>query len=71
MQSHWVRRETSSAIGAGKATLPVQLNEFELTTEFQFLLDGVQILPVWSYNVEEQDCLIMERLKEKTKHKYS
>lgn len=67
MQSPWVRRETSSAIGAGKTTLPVQLNQFELTSEFQFLLDGVQILPVWSYNEKEQDVIILTQLKEKAK----
>ena len=65
MLSPWVRRETSSAIGAGKMTIPVQLKAFDLTDEFSFLLDGIQILPVWSYNEQEQDSIIISHIKEK------
>ena len=65
MSSPWVQREVSSAIGAGKEMIPAQLKSFELSTEFKFLLDGVQILPVWDYDDEEQNSRILGRIREK------
>jgi len=45
--------------------IPAQLKSFELSTEFKFLLDGVQILPVWDYDDEEQNSRILGRIREK------
>ena len=67
MGSQWVRREASSAIGAGKEMIPAQLQNFPLNTEFSFMLDGVQILPVWDYDEREQDAIILSRVREKVK----
>lgn len=64
MLSPWVRREASSAIGAGKEMIPVQLAPFDLNEEFRFLLEGVQILPVWSFDEQTQDAIILSRLRQ-------
>ena len=42
--SRWVQKEVGSAVGADKKLLPYQLENFELTKEFRFLLNGEQIL---------------------------
>ena len=65
MQSPWVRREASSAIGAGKEIIPAQLKPFELNTEFRFLLDGIQILPLWECDERKQVTTILSIVKEK------
>lgn len=64
MLSPWVQREASSAVGAGKQMIPVQLAPFDLTEEFSFLLDGIQILPVWSFDEQTQDAIILSRLRQ-------
>ena len=65
MASPWVQREASSAIGAGKEMIPAQLKSFGLNMIFKFLLDGVQILPVWDLDEKEQDAQIVARVREK------
>lgn len=67
MRSPWVRREVSTAIGAGKAIIPAQYKPFDLSREFAFLLDGVQILPVWPYAEDQQEHLIFSQLQEKVR----
>ncbi|MBQ3257589.1 MAG: TIR domain-containing protein [Oscillospiraceae bacterium] len=42
--SRWVQKEVGSAVGADKKLLPYQLERFELTKEFRFLLNGEQIM---------------------------
>ncbi len=64
MRSQWVIRETAAAVGAGKKMIPAQLNAFDLTEQFRFLLGVVQILPLWSFDEREQDARILTRLKE-------
>ncbi len=44
VNSRWVQKEIGSAIGARKIILPYQLMEFDLGTQFMFLLDGEQIM---------------------------
>ncbi len=65
MASPWVQREASSAIGAGKEMIPAQLKPFKLNEIFRFLLDGVQILPVWDEDEKEQDSQIVARVRER------
>ena len=65
MASPWVQKEASSAIGAGKEMIPAQLKPFKLNEIFRFLLDGVQILPVWDEDEKEQDSQIVARVREK------
>lgn len=43
-KSRWVQKEVGSAVGADKKVLPYQLERFELTKEFSFLLNGEQIM---------------------------
>lgn len=65
MASPWVQREASSAIGAGKEMIPAQLKSLTLNTKFGFLLDGIQILPVYDYDDREQDARITAWVREK------
>ena len=51
VQSRWVQKEIGSAIGANKVILPYQMSEFDLGTQFMFLLDGEQIM----YHREEPE----------------
>ena len=46
-RSNWVPNEVSSAIGAGKILLPVQLYPFTPNQDFKFMLERAQILPIW------------------------
>jgi len=65
LQSPWVRREITCAIGAGKFLLPAQLNSFDLSQQCRFMFDAEQIMPVWSYSEPQQDAMISARLQEK------
>ena len=55
VKSGWVRREITSAIGAGKDILPFQIIEFEVDKKFMFLLDGEQIMHYRAQNAADVD----------------
>ena len=62
MNSVWVRKEVSAAIGAGAAILPVQVSEFCLNMQFRFLLEGEQIMNVCGKSAEEYLPRILEAI---------
>ena len=43
-KSKWVQKEVGTAIGANKYLIPYQIEEYPISMQFRFLLDGEQIL---------------------------
>ena len=60
IMSQWVKREISSAIGAGKIVLPYQIEPVVLNPEFVFMMNGIQILRVSNNNGEPYVHLLRE-----------
>ncbi len=65
--SPWVQNEVASAIGAKKAVLPVQVQPFEMSPEFRFLLTGKQIFPLWQCEEAARESRIVSEVREKLK----
>ncbi len=63
--SPWVQKEVSSAIGARKTVIPVELYAFEKDPAFRFMLDGIQILPLWSCGPEMQEERVVAEVNAK------
>lgn len=63
-KSRWVQKEVGTAIGANKKIFPVQLEQFELDKNFQFLLEGEQIYCAW----KDSTTLVLKTLVNKIKN---
>lgn len=50
--SNWVHKEVAIAIGNGRKVIPYQPEEYRLSEQFRFLLEGIQILPGWELSGE-------------------
>ena len=62
MESKWVKKEVSSAIGAGNMVIPYQIADFELDTRFKFIMDGIQIIPAWKYSNDSEYRQLVEEV---------
>ena len=51
-KSPWVSKEVGTAIASGKTIMPFQIEEFELSNKYRFLLEGIQVKPVWNLKEE-------------------
>ncbi len=63
MQSPWVNKEISTAVGSKHVVIPYQTEEFELDERARFLMNGIQIYPAWKVDDREYRSLT-ERVRE-------
>lgn len=66
-KSRWVQKEIGMAVGSGHVIVPYQPFEFPLSKQFQFLLDGEQILCAWRYPPEARITTFARTIREQLK----
>lgn len=66
-KSRWVQKEIGMAVGSGHVIVPYQPFEYPLSKQFQFLLDGEQIISAWRYPPEARITTFTRMIREKLK----
>ncbi len=61
-KSKWCYKEIGSAIGSGHIVVPVKIDDYASTDQFNFLMDGEQIYPAYRYILNEGEDKMLEKL---------
>lgn len=68
-QSRWVQKEIGMAVGSGRVIVPYQPFEYPMSKQFQFLLDGEQIIFAWRYPPESRINTFTQMIRDKLKER--
>lgn len=60
INSHFVPKEVSASLGAGKLIIPLQVGTVRLENGFDFLLEGEQIKFIGEVGCIDTDCILQE-----------